>query len=183
MVVVFFLIILIAPILIKQHVSFDAIHNVGAISLYIFFVKVVSFKLRIGKGGIIFYTSKNEKDIPIELSKGKIRFYEQLFTQLKQKIVIKQMNVFSNIGLSDAKNSAMVAGLFNIVILSAFSVIKKTKKSARFKHVNNVAYNQNKFAFAIYAQAFITLFDIIYSVIMSLLIVRRSEKYESFYNR
>ena len=177
-VVVFFLVLMIMPIFIKLHASFDFLHNIGIISVYVFFIKVFCYKVRIGKGGLILFTKKDEKDIPIELSAGKMRFLEQLFVQIKQKVIIKNIKVFSNIGVTDAMNSALINGVISIMVQSMFAIIKNTKKSAKFVHYNNVAYNDTKFTIAIVGKLFITIFDIIYSLSLSLIIIKRSEKYE-----
>ena len=130
LVVVFFLIVLIFPIFIKAYASFDVINNVGTISFYIFFIKVICYKTRLGKSGIIFYNSTKENDIPIKLSKRKVRFLEQLAVQLKQKIILKNLTVYSNIGAVDANNSAILAGLAQIIISAVFARINNIKKYA-----------------------------------------------------
>ena len=127
----------------------------------------------------MFYTSKNKMDVPLQISSGKIRFLEQLLIQLKQKVILKRIDLFSNIGINDAKNSAILAGFIQIVISTIFAKIKTQKMSAKLKHINNISYNQNRFTLALSGRLFITIFDVIYSSIISLLIVRRSEKYKS----
>ena len=177
-VIVFFVIVLILPISIKLNISFDFLKNLGAVSLYIFFIKIISFKIKFEGKSLILYSDNNKKKINFKLSEGKKRFLTQLFVQIKEKVIIKDCTAISRIGLNDAMNSALLTGLFNSVVGILYGKIKTTKKSSNLKIISNPEYNGNYLAFCVYSHIFITIFDFIYAILMSFLITKRSEKYE-----
>lgn len=177
-IIVFFLVLLILPVFVKAYVSFDFLHNLGVLSLYIFFIKILTYKIKYEKGDIVVYTNKNKKEIEVKVSNKQLRFLKQLSVQLKQKIILKKINIFSRIGLNDASSTALCIGLFNILASIIVGYIKFSKKSAKMIINSNPNYNGSNFTISIVASCFITLFDIIYSLIMSFVIIKRSEKYE-----
>lgn len=177
-IVVFFLIMLIIPFFCKIHFSYDLLNNLGAISLYVFFIKIFAFKYKFKGKDIILISRKNRKEIETTLSKKQVRFFEQLTIQLKQKIVIRKLDVYSRIGVEDAMGSALLSGLFTSLTSIILAYIKNVKRSAIVGIKSEPDYNGKSLIFSIYGSIKITIFDIIYSIIMSLTIIKRSEKYE-----
>lgn len=177
-IVVFFLLIFIIPILTKLHLSYDIIHNIGTFSLYIYFIKVFAYKIRIKDKNITIITEENAKEIETTLSNKQMRFLQQLNSQLKQKLIVRKITIYSRIGLKDASLSAIVTGLFNAVAGAILGYIKNIKKSARICVKSEPDYNGEHFTFAVYGSFAITLLDILYAFIMSFVITKRGEKYE-----
>lgn len=177
-IVVFFLVLIIIPIFAKAHLSYDLIANLGTISFYIFFIKIFAYKIRFKNKNIIIITQKDKKEIETQLSDKQMRFLEQLTSQLKQKIVVRKIYTFARIGTGNAYSSAVITGLFNVIASSVLAKIKNIKKSARIGVFAEPSYNENHLIFSVYGSFMITIFDIIYSLIMSLAIIKRSEKYE-----
>ena len=177
-IVVFFLIILIAPIIIKINISYDLLNNIGSISIYLFLIKIIEYKIKYQNMQIVIFSQKDAKDIPIQISAKKLRFIEQLSSQLKNKVIIKNAKFFSRIGVNDAYATALLIGLVSSIIGTIIGVIKNKKKSAKFEIINIPEYNENFFAMSLTTRCHIAAFDILYALIISLLIVQRSEKYE-----
>lgn len=176
--IVFFLISLILPIFAKAYAYFDLLGNVGVVSLYILFFKIIAYKIKFANGNIILYTEKNRKQIEVKVSKKQLRFLKQFTIQMKQKVILKNVTAFSRIGLNDAYSTAVCVGLFNTVCSSIMGYVKNTKHSAKMRLVNHPQYNGSRLTFATQITGFVTLVDILYSVIMSFIIIKRSEKYE-----
>ena len=179
-VVVFFLILLIIPFFCKVHLSYDILNNLGVLSVYVFFIKIIVLKIKLKGKDIILISEKNKKQIETKISKKQMRFLEQLNAQLKQKIIVRKISAYSRIGTGDAMSSALISGLFTSVVSSLFAYIKNTKKSAKLMVKTEPDYNGNSLIFSFYLSFMITIFDIIYSLIMALTIIKRSEKYERF---
>lgn len=177
-IIVFFLLILIMPIIAKIHASFDILNNMGTISLYIFFVKIFAYKVKIQNKKIVLIANNKTKEIEMELSDKQYRFLKQFNSQMKQKIVIKKINAYSRIGLSNAGTSAILTGLFNAFIGSILAYVKNIKKSAQICVKSEPDYNGEHLVFAIYGSFTVTILDLIYAIIMSFIITKRSEKYE-----
>lgn len=177
-VIVFFLVILIVPYKIKLHVSYNLLDNLGALSFYIFFIKVLAYKVTIKNKNIVLISEKKEKIIEKEVSQKQMRFLEQLLIQLKQKVVVKKIYLFSRIGIKNAMQSAILTGLFNSIFCSLLAYIKNTKKSAQIGSFCEPLYNDNCFTIGAYIAVSITIVDVLYALIMSLILIKRSEKYE-----
>ncbi len=172
------LLLIVMPIFTKIHVSYDVLGNMGAISLHVFFIKIFAYRIRIKNKNIVIITEKNKKEIETELSNTQMRFLEQLMVQFKQKIIVRKLLAHSRIGVNDAMNSALLCGLVQSVISSLFAYIKNTKKSAVCCVNTEPVYNGTCLIFSVYCSFALTLMDIIYSVLMSVMIIKRSEKYE-----
>lgn len=177
-IVVFFLILLIMPIFAKVHISYDLLHNLGAVSLYIFCIKILAYKVKFKGKNIILIKENKKKEIETKISDKQMRFFTQLSVQLKEKVVIRKLSVFSRVGVGDAFNSVMLMGTISVFINTILSMIKTNKPSARISYIPETAYNQNYFTVTLYCSFMITIFDIIYAIFMSLTIKKRSEKYE-----
>lgn len=177
-IVVFFFVLLIVPIFAKVYLSYDILHNVGTISLYVFFIRILTYKLKYIKNQIVVYTNKNKKDIEVKISNKQIRFLKQFSVQIQQKIIVKKVNIISRIGLNDAFYTALCSGLINVVSGMFVGYLKNIKKSAQFVIDTNPNYNGKNFTIAIVAKCFVTIFDVVYAILMSLSIIKRSEKYE-----
>ena len=177
-VIVFFLLLLIVPIFAKAYLYFDVLSNVGVISLYVFFIKIIAYKLKISKGYIILYTEKNKKQIEVQVSQKQLRFLKQFTVQMKQKVILKNVTAFSRIGLNDAYSTALGVGEFNVLYSSVMGYIKNLKPSAKMRVVNHAEYNGSKLTFAAQITGFVTIVDVLYAIIMSFIIIKRSEKYE-----
>lgn len=172
------LLLIVMPIFTKIHVSYDVLGNMGAISLYIFFIKIFAYRIRIKDKNIVIITEKNKKEIETELSNTQMRFLEQLTVQFKQKIIVRKLQANSRIGVNDAMNSAILCGLVQSTMSGIFAFVKNTKKSAICGVSTEPVYNGTCLTISVYCSFAITIMDIIYSVIMSVMIIKRSEKYE-----
>ncbi|MBQ7884920.1 MAG: DUF2953 domain-containing protein [Clostridia bacterium] len=177
-VIVFFLLLLIVPIFAKVYACFDVFGNIGAVSLYVFFIKIIAYKVRISDGKLIFFTEKNKKEVEVQVSQKQLRFLEQFGVQMKEKTIIKNINVYSRIGMQDAFATAMLSGAINVAISSVMGFIKNSKKSAKMTLVNIPEFNGRFLTMSLQVTGFITLVDILYAIVMSFIIIKRSEKYE-----
>lgn len=177
-IVVFFLIVLILPIFSKAYVTFDFLNNIGVISLYIFCFKIITYKAKFQKFKLVIFTSKDEKDIEVQVSQKQMRFLKQMSVQLKEKLILKDISFYSRIGLYDAFNTAIVTGLFSSLVSAFMGYVKNAKKSSTVNMINNPNYNGHNLTIAFKIRFFITIFDVIYAILMSFIIIKRSEKYE-----
>lgn len=177
-IVVFFLIVLVLPLFVKIHISYNFLDNLGTISMYLFFIKIFAFKVKFKGKNIVLISYKNQKEIETAVSEGQMKFLKQLIIELRQKIIVRKMNAYSRIGFNDAYLSAVCTGLFNSIASGVFAFIKNAKKSAKFKVVSEPDYNGSAFTISFYFSISITLVDIIYSILMALALKKRSEKYE-----
>lgn len=177
-VVVFFLLLLIIPIFAKAYAYYDVLNNIGVISLYVFFIRVIAYKVKINKGLIVFYTEKNRKEIEVKVSNKQLRFLKQFSVQMKEKVILKNITIYSRIGLNDAYNTAIGVGLFDTVLSGFMGYLKNLKPSIKTRLMNYPEYNSSRLTAAAQITGFITILDVLYALLMSFIIIKRSEKYE-----
>ena len=177
-IIVFFVMLSILPIVCKVNLSYDLFNNLGVISINVFFIRVLLLKLRIENGKLCLYSGKSKKTLNIKLSEAKKRFLKQFSVQIKEKIIIKDCITSSIIGVNDAMNTALLTGAFNSIVGGIYAGIKIKKKSSDLKIISNPEYNGHCLSFCICMRVIITIFDFIYGLLISFLIVKRSEKYE-----
>ena len=180
-IVVFFLILMVLPFIVSIFVSYDVLHNSGDFFVHLFFFKIISYKLKLEGKNIILISKKKKKMIETKISEKQMRFLNQLFKQFKQKLIIKKLYGFSQISLNDAMKSALLTGFVNSIMSSIFAYIKNTKKSAQIGIFCEPAYNEVCLNISSFCAFSITILDILYSLVMSATIIKRSEKYERFW--
>lgn len=177
-IIVFFLILLIVPIFSKVYVYFDFLNDSGNVSVYLFCFKMLNYKIKFEDYRLIVYTSKDQKDVELQVSKKQMRFLKQMSIQLKEKVVLKNIKIFFRIGLNDAFNTALVSGTITSLISAIFGYIKNTKQTAKISIFSEPNFVDKNFITELKIDLFITTFDVLYAIIMSFLIIKRSEKYE-----
>ena len=175
----FFIVILILPISFKLKVSYSVLDNYGSVGIYLFRFKIFHFIFIINKNTIIIKKKKLKKEIEIEFSNSQIRFLEQLFIQLKDKAYLKYALLDSKIGVGDAFNSAIVSAVIMNAFSIFFSIVKNRKKYMKIKINNFTAFNEKVIQLSSIIKFSISIFDILYSLLMSIVIIKRSDKYET----
>ena len=170
----FFIIILFfLPIKLEARVSFNVLNFSGAIGVFLYKKKLMHQQFWI-KGKKIITQNENEIETKeMDFDSQEIIFIETLTNEIKDKTRLKEMSVFYNIGVNDAFLSAMVAGLVNFVIVSLFTNIKNQKPTASLYLNDTISYNREVCQFAIKLILSISLFDILYSFLHSIIISKK----------
>ena len=95
--------------------------------------------------------------------------------EVKDKTRLKEISVYYHLGTGDAFQSAMLGGLINTSLLSFLSSIKNTKPTASLGVYDTISYNRKICQFAIKAIMSISLFDIVYSLLHSVILTKKNE--------
>ena len=162
-IVLFFIIILIFPILFKLYFSFDPIKNWGMVVIKLWFIKIEFFTFQLRHSGIIIRTKKERKQIEYQFSDPKIKFYEYFTLKLKQKTMVKYLDIYSKIGTEDAFESAVLSAFFNIIYNSLFAYVKTLKPSSKVIINSQTCFNEKVFIVRFYSKISISIFDVVTS--------------------
>ena len=168
-----FMLLLVFPVFIEVRVSFNPLYNRGVIALFIFRVNVVYFIFSFHDYYIELQNQKETKKQQLEFSSPQFAVLEEFGKQIKEKLRLKKMYVFYNIGTGDAFSSALVCGLLNQLLTYAFLWLKNRKPTASFCIYDTVSYNKQTCEIAGRASVSISFFDVVYSFILSLIITKR----------
>ena len=171
-------IILVFPVFAEVRVSFNPLFNRGVVALFLFRIKVFYFIVSFHGTYVELQNEKETKRQEIEFSSQQFAHVEEFSKQIKDKIRLKKMYVFYNIGTGDAYSSALVCGLVNLVLMHVFLVLKSHKPTASFCVYDTVSYNKTQCEVAGRVAASISFFDVAYSFVLSVILSRRRMKNE-----
>lgn len=166
----FIIIIILLPVFIKVRSNYNLFENNGSVAFFIFEIKIISLKFSIDKFGIKIYKNKKIKNEKIDFGGEEAVFVSDFIKQLKDKTHLKTLKVFYNIGFKDAFDTAMFCGFVNLLIELIFTRIKSIKPTATLFLGDNIAYNQNVFQLVCNFKISISLFDIVYSFLNSVIL-------------
>ena len=167
-IVLFFVLIFIVPLFFKVYFSFNPLENEGMIVIKLFFINIIYFSFQIKVDGIVIRTKTKRKQIVYKFTDPKIRFYELLTLQLKHKVKIKYLDIFSEVGTGDAFSSALTTAVMNIFYHIIASYIKNLKLSSSISINSHTLFNKKTFEVRMFLRFSISLFDIFYCFFTSL---------------
>lgn len=175
----FFIFLILIPITINIKLNYDILKNKGVASVHLGFIRIILLVFKIKNKTLVLKTKKHRKEIELNFTDSQMRFYEQFTKQIEQKVRIKRFNISGKLGVSSADKTAILTGALNILSSSFLSILKTKKPYAENLYANFFpAYNKSIFKLYGGGKISISIFDIIYSLLLSAVIIKRSEKYE-----
>lgn len=166
----FVILVFIMPVFITLKASYNVFNNRGAVGVFLFGKKLKSFIFSFSGMSIKIYNDKGIKEEDIDFESQEAVVVENLVGQIKDKTRLKLLQVNYNIGLGDAFQTAIFCGVVNFCILTFFTRLKSSKPTASMLVCDNIAYNQYVFESAVTLKFSISLFDIAYSFINSVIL-------------
>ena len=171
-----FILILVSPLFLKLNVAFNVLNQTGSLSIMINKFRVLYYKIIIKDKKIILENDKGVEVQEFGEDDPELLFVEELIKQLKDKIKLKDLLVFYNIGLLDAFTSAMVAGYINLILTIIFCGIKSEKPTANLNIYDTVSYNREIAEVMVLLKISISIFDILYSMLLALILSKKRAK-------
>ncbi len=167
------ILILICPIFLELRLSVNPLFNRAVIALFVYkkqiFYFIVSYH-----GKYIQLRNENEtKKQSIEFSSPEFEEMKVFSSEIQDKIRLKKFYIFYHIGTGDAMTSALVCGLLNQICLQTFVQIKNKKPTASCCVYDTVSYNKVCCEVACRTLISISLFEIAYSFIYSVILTKR----------
>lgn len=168
----FIIILLIFPIFVEARLSFNPILNRGVVALFIFKKKVIYYYIEFHGKYITLKNDTETKQEEIMFDSPQFAIIEEFIKQMKDKVRLKHLFIYYNIGLGDAFRSALICSAFNQLINFFFINLKSRKPTASLCLYDTVSYNREIFEVAGRMKISISLFDLVYSFIYSSIIVK-----------
>ena len=173
----FFLILLLfLPIKLKLKFSCNLLKLNGAFGIFLFNKKIMHQQFWLKERKIVLKDENKTDIVEIEFDSKEIIFADVFTKQIKDKTKLKELYLFYNLGLNDAFISSMFAGIINLASLIFFTNLKNTKPTASLCVYDTVSYNRLVLEFAVKTVMTISLIDIAYSFVISLIITNRITK-------
>ena len=173
----FFIVLMVMPLNIILKTALNVDDNVLLISIFLWKIKLKTIKLTIQENKIFVITTKKKEEIKLTVSDKQIYFVEQLVNNIKDKIQPRKVCVYAKVGVHDAKNTAIVCGTLCSVVKILFCYLKNKKPTCSMYEQIYPCFNQNICIICGYLSLTISLFDILYSLVISLFSLR-SKIYE-----
>lgn len=164
------------PIKFKVHFAFNVLERDGAFSFFLFNFKLMHQRFFIKGKKILLQNEKKADVIEIGPNSKEVVFLEVFSNVLRRKTRLKTLFLFYNIGIGDAFFSSMLGGIINLASLIFFTNLKNTRPTASMGVYDTISYNRQVLEFAVNGGASISLFDGVYSFVISLMITNRIVK-------
>ena len=170
------IVIFMLPLKIKVKFSCNLLDKNGAFAIFLFDKKLLHQQFLIKKGKILLQDEQNSSSTEIEFDSKEVIFTKVFANQLENKTRLKDLFLFYNVDVQDAFASGMLAGAINLFMLIFFTSLKNTKPTASLAVYDTVSYNRLVLEFALKSCLSISLFDWVYSFVLSLIITNRIAK-------
>lgn len=170
------IILLVMPIFLEMRLSFNLLDKSGVFCIYLFRKKLQYFKFEIEGREIKLKDEEETKEKQIDFDSPEIALYEEFSTQIKDKTRLRFIEVFYNVGLNDAFLTSMVCGVINIAILIFFTSLKNKKPTVSLQLYNTSSFNKKVANLATVINLSISLFDVVYSFIISVILSKKKMK-------
>ena len=151
----------------KLSVFYNLLENSGDLSIKLWFLKIKKLSFKISHNGIIIRTNKKRMQIEYSINDPEIKFYENFSMQVKEKIKIKHISFYSNIGTKDAYHTAMLSALVNIFYKTLAAKVKNIKPTSSVDINAVTSFNQNVCKFSFYGKLSLSIFDFLYCLIFA----------------
>ncbi len=166
-----FIILLVAfPVFVEVRLSYNPFFNRGVVALFLFKKKIFYYIFSFHGKYIELQNEKETKTEKLQFQSEQFAVMEEFGRQIKDKIKLKKLYVFYNIGLGDAYISALACGFINQAFSFLFLYLKSKKPTASLCVYDTVSYNKEVFEVATVTQISISLFDVAYSFLYSVII-------------
>ena len=167
------ILILFLPIRMQVKASFNFLDFSGAFGIFLYKIKVEHQQIWIQNKKIISKKYGEVESKEISLDSDEMIFVETFISQLKAKTHLKEFSIYYNLGANDAFLTSMLAGYINTGLVVLLSLIKNSKPTASLGIYDTVSYNKEVCQFAINGILSISLFDVVYSLLRSVILRKK----------
>ena len=172
----FIIVIMFFPIKFKLKFSCNLLNKNGAIGVFLFKKKLLHQRFWLKNGKILLQDENDVSSMEIVFDSKEVIFVDVFSKQIKNKTHLKELYLFYNVGLGDAFVSSMFAGIIHFFCLIFFTNLKNSRATASMAVYDTVSYNRQVLEFALKTNISISLFDVVYSFVISLIITNRIAK-------
>ncbi|MBE7074284.1 MAG: hypothetical protein E7379_04275 [Clostridiales bacterium] len=170
----FFIILLFIPIKLEGRASFNALALSGAVGVFLYKFKIARQRFKIQKREIIWLVASEEQEV--ELNQSRLIFIKMFLGEIKDKTRFQELFIMYNLGIGDAFTTSMIAGHINALLYAGLVSIKNYKPTASLGVCDSISFNKMVCTFAVNMKISISLFDIVYSLLRSVILTKKATK-------
>lgn len=168
------ILLLFLPVVIELRITYNVLTNTGVISVYLYKFNLMYYIFEIKHNEISIKDKDDVEEKKLDLNGPEIVFYKNFVKEVFDKLRLRFMDVYYNIGLQDAFLTSMVCGYVNTMLLTIFSRIKNSKPTAKLGLYDTAGYNQKEVVLVVNTNVSISLFDLVYSLLISGILTLKS---------
>lgn len=158
------------PFLLKIDARINVLRLKGCVQFTIFNKFKIQIKFRIKNGYIYIYHKKKERKEKLTNQNINVVLILNIINQFYYRQQLLNINLTSNFGYNlNSCNTAVTSGVIDVVSKGILSKIKNNKKKAHIFVKVEPKYNQDIFNFRLIYEIRMSIVDIIYSLIYSLI--------------
>lgn len=162
--------LLIYPFLIRFEIKCNILRLKGGVSVLLFNKKKTEYKFRVKNGYVYIYSNNKERKEKISNKNINIIFIMNLIKQAYFRHQLLNSSIISNFGyVLDSMITASVCGGIDVVSKCVMCKLKNNKKSAHIFVDVNPKYNEDIFNIKIIYEMRMSVFDVIYSLLITLI--------------
>ncbi|MBQ8909392.1 MAG: hypothetical protein IJY90_03805 [Clostridia bacterium] len=170
----FIIVLMFVPIKLEGRGSFNLLDMSGAFGVFFYRFKIEHQRFKITKRKIIWLAENEEKEV--EMSQAQIIFTKMLIGQIKDKTRLQELFIMYNLGAQDSFATAMIAGYINAFLYTLLVSIKNYKPTASVGVCDSISYNKTVCQFALDMKISISLFDVVYSLLRSVILTKKEQR-------
>lgn len=172
-----FILILMLPMFFEVKLSYNIFENSGVICVFFEKIKIKHYMFEIYKNSIRLKDEKTINEKELSFSSPELVLIEEFSKQIKQKSRLKYLEVYYHLGVEDAYLTSIIAGFINSALLIFFTGLKNSRPTASLGVYDSVSFNKNVAEIAINFCVSLTLFDVVYSFLNSLILTKKRTKF------
>ncbi len=158
------------PFLVQFDVRFNILKLKGIICFKLFGKIKLELKFRIKHGCVYIYFKKKEKKVKLTQKDFNFVFFINLFQQLYFRQHLVRLHVNANFGyMLNSCHTAIICGYIDVLSKMMLSKVKNNKKSAHILIDVEPKYNEDIFNVKFLSVARISVFDLIYTLVYTLI--------------
>lgn len=169
----FLILIFFIPIRLEARISFNLLDSTGAFGIFVYKIKADYEQFWLENKKIITKKENALESHELNIESKGFLYLKMLALQIKDKSKVKEFFVFYNLGVGDAFLSAMLGGFINSTLLTLMTAIKNTKPTASLGVYDTISYNGKVCQFATRFLMTISLFDVVYSLLHSVILTKK----------
>lgn len=171
------LLLLIFPLRFKVYFFYNIYANSGFILASLFCFKLLFYKLKLEGLNIVLKNQKGTKTSKIDMQMQNMDFINTFQLQVLKRIFLNNVTLFSAFGSKeDAFTTAMVGGGINVIFANLKMFILSKKSEAKCYYKSMPCYNLDRFNVVLKSEFYITLFDVILSLLIAQIKVIRKRR-------
>ena len=155
--------LLILPLAFEGRVSFNPEYNRGVFVIKFFKIKIMQYLFMFDGARLKLQKEDETKVIEMQFSGDKFTTIKLFILDMFDKLKLRKLLVFYNVGTGDSFSSAMLCGAINQILTQMFLFLKSKKPTSSLCVYDTVSYNKEVFEVALRIEIAISLFDVMTS--------------------